>query len=189
MASPVIQPGAPAKGRQREEQTGPPQKKKKKGGKGGGVKTAHSHQTARQHHKRRSNSPPRRHRRQDPQRGTGGPPSQNRQHQARNSGPAGKRTPKHADTHHEKKKSGLARKKGDGGTGATRPGTGTPRNRHHKAKKKAQKTHPEIPAKKGGAQPRPGPCTHAHTAYRDRKRRGASRARKEPHTSHKQADT
>ena len=30
-------------------------------------------------------------------------------------------------------------------------------------KKKAQKTHPDNPTKKGGAQPRPGPSTHAHT--------------------------
>ena len=95
---------APAQGRQREEQAAPPPENKKRGGRGGGAKTAHSHQTTRQNHQRRPNPPPRRHRRQDPQRGTGGPPSQNRQHQARNSGPPGKVTLKHADTHHEKKK-------------------------------------------------------------------------------------
>ena len=58
-----------------------------------------------------------------------------------------------------------------------------------KKTKKAQKTHPDNPAKKGGAQPRPGPSTHAHTAHRNRKRRGASGARTKPHTSHKQAET
>ena len=104
-----------------------------------------------------------------------------------------KGTPKHADTHHEKKKaSSPARKKGDGGTGTTRPGKGTPSNRNHKAKKntkKAHKTCPDNPAKKGGAQPRPRPSTHAHTARRNQKRRRASGARTKPHTSHKQAET
>ena len=178
----------PREGRGRKRQA-PPQKKGKnnRGGRGGGAKTAHSHQTARQHHQRRPTLPPRRHRRQDPQRGTGGQPSQDRQHQARNSGPLGKGTPKHADTCHEKKRaSSPARKKGDGGTGTTRPGTGTPSNQHHK--KKAQKTHPDNPAKKGGAQLRPGPSTHAHTARRNRTRRGASGARTKPHASHKQAE-
>ena len=95
-------------------------------------------------------------------------------------------------THTTKKKkraSSPAQKKGDGGTGTTRPGTGTPSNRHHKAKKKKKNTPPDNPAKKGGAQPRPGPSTHAHTAHRNRKRRGASGARTKPHTSHKQAET
>ena len=93
----------PREGRGRNRQP-PPKKQNNRGGRGGGAKTADSHQTARQHHKRRPNPPPRRHRRQDPQRGTRGPPSQNWQHQARNSGPPGKGTPKHADTHHEKQK-------------------------------------------------------------------------------------
>ena len=89
-------------------------------------------------------------------------------------------------THTTKKKaSNPARKKGDGGTGTTRPGTGTP----SKKQKKAQKTHPDNPAKKGWAQPRPGPSTHAHTARQNRKRRGASGAPTQPHTSHKQAET
>ena len=166
---------APAQGRQREEQAGPPpgKKQKERVGRGGGERTAHSHQTARQHHKRRPNPPPRRHRRQDPQRGTGGPPSQNRQHQARNSGPAGKGTPKHADTHHagiKKKSQQPSPKKGDGGTGTTRPGTGTASNRHHKAKprhaqKKSAKNTPRQPnqERRGTVEPR---AQHArpHTA-------------------------
>ena len=174
---------APAQGRQREEQASPPPlKKKQEGGGGKGTKTAHSRQTARQQHQRRPNPPPERHGRQDPQRGTGGPPTQNRQHQARNSGPPGKGTPKRK----KKKKRAIspARKKGDGGTGTTKPGTGK-----KKEKTKAPKTHPDNPAKKGWAQPRPGPSTHAHTARRNRKWRGASGAPTKRHTSHKQAET
>ena len=56
-------------------------------------------------------------------------------------------------------------------------------------KKKAQKTHPDNPAKKGLAQPRPAPSTHAHTARQNRKRRGASGAPTQPHTTQKQAET
>ena len=188
----------PREGRGRNRQPPPPQKKrtKNRGGRGGGAKSAHSHQTARQHHKRRPNPPPRRHRRQDPQRGKEGPPSQNRQHQARNSGPPGKGTPKHADTHQKKKKGQQPSPKesrlGDRGHKALdrdiqQP---TPQSQTRKPnKKKAQKTRPDNPAKKGGAQPRPGPSTHAHTTHRNKKRRGASRARTQPHTSHTQAET
>ena len=136
----------------------PPPEKKKQGGRGGGERTAHSHQTTRQHHKRRPNPPPRRHRRQDPQRGTGGPLSQNGQHQARNSGPTGKGTPKNADRHHAgqkktKRDSSPARKKGNGGTGTTRPRTGTASNRHHKAQpkhaKKNETNTPRQPIQEG----------------------------------------
>ena len=90
-------------------------------------------------------------------------------------------------THTTKKKEPAAQRKtkGMGGQGPQGPGQG------HRAteKKKAQKTHPDNPAKRGGAQPRPGPSTHAHTAHRNRRRRGASGARTKPHTSHKQAET
>ena len=97
--------------------------------------------------------------------------------------PTGKRDP---ETKRKKKRaSSPARKKGNGGTGTTRPG----KKQRNKEKTKAQKTHPDNPAKKGWAQPRPGPSTHAHTARRNRKRRGASRAPTKPHTSHKQAET
>ena len=70
----------------------------------------------------------------------------------------------------KKRASSPAPKKGDGGAGTTRPGTGTPRE-----KKKAQKTHPDNPAKKGWAQPRPGPSTHARTARRNLKTAGGKR--------------
>ena len=65
------------------------------------------------------------------------------------------------------------------------PGQGHPAT----GKKKAQKTHPDNPAKKGGAHPRPVPSTHAYTAHRNRKRRGASETRTKPNTSLKRADT
>ena len=95
-------------------------------------------------------------------------------------------------THTTKKKEPAAqpKKKGMGGQGPQGPGQGHPATDTTKQKKKkAQKTHPDNPAKKGGARPRPGPSTHAHTAHRNRKRRGASGARTKPHTSHKQAET
>ena len=71
------------------------------------------------------------------------------------------------------------------GAGQGHPATDTTKPKN----KKAKKTHPDNAAKKGGAQPRPGPSTHAHTAHRNRKRRGASGARTKPHTYHKQAET
>ena len=57
-----------------------------------------------------------------------------------------------------------------------------------KKKKKAHKTHPDNPATEGGAQPRPGPSTHAKIAPQNQKRQGASGPRTKPHTSHKQAE-
>ena len=137
----------PREGRGRNRQP-PPPKKNKGGGGGGGAKTAHSHQTARQHHQRRPNPAPRRHQRQDPQRGTGGPPSQNRQHQARNSNPPGKGTTKHADTHHEKKKEPAAQpeRKGMGGQGPQGPGQAHPAKRNQK---ESAKNTPRQPSQEG----------------------------------------
>ena len=182
----------PAQGRQREEQAAPPPQKKQQRGEGGGRKNSPQSpnrpptppEAAKPPPPRKApkTGPPKRHR------GTTQPkpatPSQGQR-------PSGKRDTETCRHTPRKKKraSSPARKKGDGGTGTTRPGTGTPSNRHHKAKKKAQKTHPDNPAKKGGAQRRPGPSTHAHTARRNWKRRGASGPRTEPHTSHKQAET
>ena len=98
-------------------------------------------------------------------------------------GTAANREKRHRNKQKKKKRAtSPAQKKRDGGTGTTRPGTG-------EKKTKAQKTHPDNPAKKGWAQPRPGPSTHTHTARQNRKRRRASRAPTKPHTSHKQADT
>ena len=130
----------PREGRGRNRQA-PPPKKKKEGGGGKGTKTAHSRQTARQHHHRRPTPPPRRHRRQDPHRGTGGPPTQNRQHQASNSGPRGKGTPKRENK--KRRPTSPARKKGDGGTGATQPG------KKNKRKNKSAKNTPRQPSQEG----------------------------------------
>ena len=85
----------------------------------------------------------------------------------------------------KKRASSPARERGDGGTGTTRPGTGTPSKKKEKRKKHTPTTQP----RKGWAQPRPGPSTHAHTARRNQKRQGASEARTKPHTAQKQAET
>ena len=168
----------PREGRGRNRQA-PPQKIRKK--KGGG------RENSRQPPKRpptpqeaAKTPPPERHRGQDPQRGTGGPPSQNGQHQARNSGPPEERDTETCRHTPRKKKEPAAQpeKKGMGGQGP-----------QSKQETKAQKTHPDNPAKKGGAQPRPGPSTHTHIAHLNQKARGASRARTKPHTSYKQAET
>ena len=122
--------------------------------------------------------PPKRHR------GTTQPKPATPSQEQRLSGKRDTETSRH--TPRKKRDSSPARKKGDGGTGTTKPWTGTPSK---KTKQKAQKTHPDNRAKKGWAQPRPRPSTHAHTARRNRKRRGASGAPTQPHTSHKQAET
>ena len=104
--------------------------------------------------------------------------------------PTGKRdteTCRHTPRWKKKRASSPARETGDGGTGTTRPGTGTASNRHHKAKprhakKKAQKTHPDNPTKKGGARPTPRPSTHAHTAHPSQERRVTSEARAQTRT-------
>ena len=90
--------------------------------------------------------PPKRHR---------GPPSQNRQHEARNSGPLGKGTPKHADTHHAGKKKEPAaqpERKGMGGQGPQglvqeQPATDTtkPNHEHHKQPAKEGQHHKPCP--------------------------------------------
>ena len=115
--------------------------------------------------------------------------SQKRQHQARNSGPPGKGTPKQADTHHEREKKSQQPSLKERGWGE-----GEHKARHRdtqqkKKKKKQKKTHPDNPAKKGWAQPRPRPSMHAHTARQNRKQRGASGAPTKLHMSHKQAET
>ena len=83
----------PREGRGRNRQAPPPPPKKRRG-------EGKRHENSPQPPNRpptppqAAKPPPRRHRRQDPPRGTGGPPTQNRQHQASNSGPRGKGTPK-----------------------------------------------------------------------------------------------
>ena len=170
----------PREGRGRNRQAPPPPPPKEGGG-GKGTKTAHSRQTARQHHHRRPSPPPEGTEDRTPTEAQGDHPPK-----TGNTKPV---TADHGEKGHGKKKkkraTSPARKKGDGGTGTAKPG----KKKKRKEKTRVQKTHPDNPAKKGWAQARPGPSTHAHTARRNRKRRGASGAPTKPHTSQKQAET
>ena len=175
----------PRKGRGRNRQTPPP--KKNRGGGQGGKRTAHSHRTARQHHKRRPNPPPRRQRRQDPKKGHRGTTQPKPATPSQEQRPTGQSDTQNAQTNttlEKKRASNPARKRGDGGTGTTRPGTGTASDRHHKAKARhtQKKTHPHNPTKKGRAQRTPVPSRHAHTAHPSRERRGTSGGRAQTRT-------
>ena len=79
------------------------------------------------------------------------------------SGPAAHREKGHRkmQTHNTKKKKSQQPSRKERGWG-DRDQRARDRDTHQK--KKAQKTHPDNPAKKGWAQPRPRPSTHAHTA-------------------------
>ena len=173
----------PREGRRRNRQAPPPLPKKKEGGGGKGTKTAHSRQTARQHHQRWPNPPPEGTEDRTPTEAHGDHPPK--------TGTTKPVTAAHGEKGHRNEKTKKTKReppaqperKGMEGQGPQSPGQGK------KKKKKAQKTHPDNPAKKGWAQPRPGPSTHAHTARRNRKRRGASGAPMKPHTSQKQAET
>ena len=186
---------APAQGRQKEEQAAPPPPPKRSGGEGGGAKTAHSHQTARQHHQRRPNPPTRKAPKTGPRkrhRGTTQPKPATPSQEQRPTGKRDTETCRHTPRKKKKEPAAQPERKGNGGQGPQGPGQGHPATdttKPKKKKQKAQQTHPDNPAKKGGAQPRPGPRTHARTAHRNRKRRGASEARTKPHTSQKQAET
>ena len=175
----------PREGRGRNRQRRPPpQKKGGEGGGGKGTKTAHRRQTARQHHHRRPNPPPE---------GTGDrTPTEAQGDHLPKTGNTKPVTAAHGEKGHRNGK----KKKEKHQPSPKERGW---RHRDHKARKKkkrktkektkAQNTHPDNPAKKGWAQPRPGPNTHADTARRNRKRRGASGAPTKPHTSQKQAET
>ena len=84
----------PREGRGRNRQAPPPEKKKKGGGRGKRHENSPQPPNRPPTPPQAAKTPPRRHQRQDPHRGTGGPPTQNRQHQASKSGPRGKGTPK-----------------------------------------------------------------------------------------------
>ena len=137
-------------------------------------RTGHSHQTACQHHKGQPNPPPRRHRRQDPQRDTGGPPSQNRQHQARSSGPPGEGTPKtrrHTPRWDEEKKEPATQpeREGMGGQGPQGPGQGQPATNTTKPKQDTKKKHTlATQPRRAGHSRDPGPARTPtpHTAAR-----------------------
>ena len=174
----------PREGRGRNRQAPPPQKKKEGGG-GKGTKTAHSRQTARQHHQRRPTPPP-------PEGTEDRTPKEAQGDHPPKTGNTKPGTAAHLERGHRKEK-----KKESHQPSPKKLKKRGWRDRDHKArdrekkkkKQKSKKTHPDNPAKKGWAQPRPGPSTHAHTACRNRKRRGASGAPTKPHTSHKQAET
>ena len=72
--------------------------------------------------------------------------------------------------------------RGPYGPGWGHPATDTTKPNQDTPKKKAQKTHPDNPTKKGGAQRRPGPSTHAHTPHPSQERRGTSGARAQTRT-------
>ena len=71
---------------------------------------------------------------------------------------------------------------GPQGPGQGQPATDTTKPNQDTRKKKAQKTHPDNQTKKGGAQPRSGPSTHAHTAHPSQERRGTSEAHAQTRT-------
>ena len=164
----------------------PPKKKTTEGGGGGDAKTAHSHQTARQHHQRRPNPPPEGTEDRTPKEAQGDHPAK-----TDNTKPG---TAAHRERGHPNMQTHTTKKRKSQQPSPKEEEWG---KRDHKARdrdtqqkrKKAQKTLPDNPAKKGWAEPRPRPSTHAHTARRNQKRRGASGARTKPHTSHKQAET
>ena len=149
----------PREGRGRNRQA-PPGKKNTEGGGGKGAKTAHSRQTARQHHQRRPNRPPRRHRGQDPQRGTGGPPTQNRQHQARNSGPPGKGTPKQAEKEKKESHQPSPKERGWGDRDHKARVRNTHKKKGKKKKQKRKRHTPTTQPRRAGHSRDPGP---AHT--------------------------
>ena len=173
----------PTEGRGRNRQA-PPPKKKNRGGRGGGRENSQQppnrpptppEAAKPPTEKAPRTGPPKRHR------GTNQPKPATPSQEQRPTGKRDTETCRH--TPRKKKEEGM------GGQGPQGPGQGDPATDTTKPKKKAQKTHPDNPAKKGGAQPGPGPSTHAHTAHRNEKWRGASRARRKPHTSHKEAET
>ena len=166
----------------------PPPQKKKEGGGGKGTKTAHSRPTTRQHHHRRPGPRPRKRKKKK----KGGTPPEAQGDHPPKTGNTKPVTANHGEKGHGKKKQ---KKKESHQPSPKERGW---RDRDHKARKKKKrkkkpkrkkKTHPDNPAKTDWAQARPGPSTQAHTARRNRKRRGASGAPTKPHTSQKQAET
>ena len=180
----------PREGRGRNRQTPPPKKNR-----GGGARRAHSHQTAYQHRKRRPNPAPHKALK------TGPPEGAQEDHPAKsgNTKPGAtahweKGDPKRADSHHagkKKKKEPAAQPEGEGmggqrpqDPGPGQPATDTTKPKHNTPppRKERKKNTPNDPTKKGGAQPRPEPSTHAHTAHPSQERQGTSGAHAQTHT-------
>ena len=139
----------PREGRGRNRQA-PPPKKKREGGGGKGTKTAHSRQTAHQHHHRRPSPPPegneKKENKRDPHRGTGGPPTQNRQHQASISGPRGKGTQKKKKKKKKKEPPAQPERKGMEGQGPQSP---KKKEKKKPKRKKRKKNTPRQPSQEG----------------------------------------
>ena len=129
----------PREGRGRNRQA-PPRKKKTTEGGGGGRETSPQppnrpptppEAAKPPPTKAPKTGPPKRHR------GTIQPKPATPSQEQRPTGKMDTETCRHTPQQNKKKRaSSPARKKGDGGTGTTRPGTGTSSNRHDKAKKK-----------------------------------------------------
>ena len=137
----------PRKGRGRNRQAPPPAPQKKRRGEGEKARKQPPAAKPPANTTTGGQPPPRRHRRQDPHRGTGGPPTKNRQHQASNSGPRGKGTLKRK----KKKENHQPSLKERGWRDRDHTARKKKRKRKRKTKErtKAQKTHPDNPAKKG----------------------------------------
>ena len=86
---------------------------------------------------------------------------------------------KRTDTHHAKKKKNQQATPKERGRGDR---DNKARDRDSQQPTKKNKTHPDNPTKKGGAQPRPGPSTYAHTAHPGQEKRGTSGARPQTRT-------
>ena len=182
----------PREGRGRNRQA-PPKKKKK--GRGEGEKTR-KQPTAAQHPPTppQAARPPPQEKKKKKKRGTPAEAQGNHPPKTGNTKPV---TADHREKGHGRKKKKKKKKKESHQPSPEERGW---RDRDHKAQKKKKKrkeetkaqkkkTPPDNPAKTDWAQARPGPSTHAHTARRNRKRRGASGAPTKPHTSQKQAET
>ena len=153
----------PGKGRGRNRQPPPPKKKKNETGGGGGGARKQPTATKPPANTTRGGQTPHPEGTEDRT-----PETAQGDHRAKtrntNPGTAAHREKGHRNmqTHTTKKNkraSSPARKKGDGGTGTTRPRTGEPSNRHHKAKEKKRKKHtPTTQPRRAGHSRDPGPA-------------------------------
>ena len=162
-------------GRGRNRQAPPP---KKKGG-GRGKRHVNSPQPPKRPPTppQAAKPPPRRHRTQDPHRGTGGPPTQNRQHQASNSGPRGKGTRKKKS---ERERPAQPERRGMEGQG--------PQSQKKKKKKKRKnqsaKNTPRQCSQEGlGTGETRAQHTRPHRTPEPETAGGKRGAREKPHTS------
>ena len=133
----------PREGRGRNRQAPPPKKKEKRRREGEKARKQPTAAKPPANTTTGGQTPPRRHRRQDPHRGTGGPPTQNRQHQASNSGPRGKGTPKRKKKRKKGEPPAQPERKGMEGQGPQSP------EKKNKRKNKSAKNTPRQPSQEG----------------------------------------